>query len=392
MSITNVSEISEFVNQLSFDNENYKNDDKNKRLNLYVKSELLNDKRVLLLANNFNEQLKNEHGEMTDKEKMIKRQANGLIFDMETKRIICMSQNKIIELNTFSEVLDVVKNNDDNTQIEYCEDGTVLRLYNYNNVWRTATTRCVNAMNSCWNGKKDFDKMFWEVFDESLLRDMDTNYTYFFVLLHRENRIVIKHNVNMLVYVSRIHNVNYTEDNSDLFKDVYGIKRPKQMSIDEFVSLSKNVNNFEPKFKRGIIIKTFNNQNNTWNLYKYDFEKYKLVKEIRGNVADIRMRYLELLNKPESLDLLQEFYKEHHFMFTFIKASLLKLVKTIYKLYVDSHIKHTITVRDDNIFLRTLKQLHAQYNLTKNPISFFDVQKKVFSLNTRVIAKFLEWE
>ena len=164
------------------------------------------------------------------------------------------------------------------------------------------------------------------------------------------------------------------------------------MSIDEFVSLSKNVNNFEPKFKRGIIIKTFNKQNNTWNLYKYDFEKYKLVKEIRGNVADIRMRYLELLNKPESLDLLQEFYKEHHFMFTFIKASLLKLVKTIYKLYVDSHIKHTITVRDDNIFLRTLKQLHAQYNLTKNPISFFDVQKKVFSLNTRVIAKFLEWE
>ena len=79
-------------------------------------------------------------------------------------------------------------------------------------------------------------------------------------------------------------------------------------------------------------------------------------------------------------------------MFTFIKASLLKLVKTVYKLYVDSHIKHTVQVTDENPYFRTLRQLHAQYKITQKPIGFTDVQDKIFSLDKNVIKKLLAWE
>ena len=327
-----------------------------------------------------------------EKIKAYKKQANGLIFESNTNRVICMCQNRLHDVNNFSEVIDLVQENSNGVRIEYCEDGTILRLYHYNGVWRTATTRCITASSSYWTSDKDFDTMFWETFDKNLLNTMDTNFTYVFILLHRENRIVVKHNVNMLVYVSRINNSTFFEDFSNQFRNVYGIKRPKLMDVDDFRILGSDVNNFDCKFKRGIVIKIFDKTDKTWNLYKYDFERYKMIKSIRGNIPQIRMRYLELLNKPESLVLLEQFYTENTFMFTYIKASILKLVKTVYRLYVDSHIKHTVKVTDENLYYRTLRQLHAQYKLTNKPIGFTDVQQKIYSLDKMVIKKLLGWE
>jgi hypothetical protein len=321
----------------------------------------------------------------------LKKQCNGIIFEKQTNKVVCMSHSKIQELDSFSKVVDLVKKND-NIRIEYCEDGTLVRLYNYCGTWRAATTRCIDASDSFWTSNKNFDTMFWETFDKGLLATMDPNFTYMFILLHRENRIVVKHTVNMLVYVSRVHNQEKFEDFTNQFKNVYGIKRPKLMNESDFDMLSNNLADFDCKFKRGIVVKVFETSTGEWDLYKYDFNMYRIIKSIRGNVPQIRMRYLELLSKPESLQLLEKFYIEHNFMFTFIKASLLKLIKTVYKLYVDSHIKHVIEVKDDNMFYRTLRQLHAQYKKTNKPIGFVDVQEKIYSLDKSVIKRLLSWE
>ena len=329
--------------------------------------------------------------EETEETEKLKKQCNGIIFEKQTNKVVCMSHSKIEELDSFSKVIDLVKLND-NIRIEYCEDGTLVRLYNYGGIWRVATTRCIDASDSFWTSKKNFDTLFWETFDRGLLTAMDPNFTYMFILLHRENRIVVKHTVNMLVYISRVHNEQKFEDFTNQFKNVYGIKRPRIMNEYELNTLSNNLSNFDCKFKRGIVVKVFEKNTGEWNLYKYDFNMYSIIKSIRGNVPQIRMRYLELLSKPESLQLLEKFYIEHNFMFTFIKASILKLVKTVYKLYVDSHIKHIIEVKDDNMFYRTLRQLHAQYKRTNKPIGFIDVQEKIYSLDKSVIKRLLSWE
>ena len=161
------------------------------------------------------------------------------------------------------------------------------------------------------------------------------------------------------------------------------------LDISEFLKSKDDEFN---KFKRGILIKIQDKKTGYWNVYKYDFKTYNLIKSIRGNIPQIRIRYLELLSKPETLELLEKFYSENHFMFTFIKASLLKLIKMVYKLYVESHIKHTIEIKDDHQYYRTLRQLHAQYKTTNKPISFTDVQAKIYSLDKNIIKKFLSWD
>ncbi len=395
MSIINVSDVYEMINQYDYD-----------IVKEYCESigVCIKEKDNLFLLANTNESIRNKNQmiieDQIEKKKIeienvneenIKKQSNGLIFEKSTKKIVGMSQNKLQELDNFNDVIKLVETND-SVRIEYCEDGTIVKLYYHNGSWNTSTTRCISAKSSFWASSKSFDTLFWEVFDKNLLNFMDTNFTYIFVLLHSENRIVVKHNVNMLVYVSRIHNTLFYEDFTNQFKNLYGIKRPKMMDKYEFKKLSENVDNYDCKYKRGIIVKVFIKEKGSWDLYKYDFQSYKMVKDIRGNIPQIRMRYLELLTKPESLQLLENFYSEHTFMFTFIKASLLKLVKTVYKLYVDSHIKHLVKVDETNPYYRTLRQLHAKYKITNNPIGFSDVQERIFSLDKMVIKKLLNWQ
>lgn len=398
MSIINVSDVCKFVNENSFD--------KVKELceinGICVKQNMIDNGNNLYLLANTNENKKFKKTSLTESENTIesenqneslqklKVQCNGIIFESSTNNVVCMCQTKIQEISSHSEATELVRSNlNSNIRLEYCEDGTIIRLYNYNNIWYTATTRCIDANNSFWTSKKNFDTMFWEIFDSSLLPTLDKNFTYIFVLLHKENRIVVKHNVNMLVYISRINNTSHHEDYSNQFKNVYGIKRSKIVDTTDFLTTREDDYN---KFKRGILIKIQDDKTGYWNVYKYDFKMYNLIKSIRGNIPQIRMRYLELLSKPETLDLLEKFYSENYFMFTFIKASLLKLVKLVYKMYVESHIKHTIEIKDDNLYYRTLRQLHAQYKTTNKPITFSDVQAKIYSLDKNIIKKFLSWE
>lgn len=325
------------------------------------------------------------------------RQGNGIIFEKNTNKIVSVNNNKIYSLDKLSDLQSVLEKrgiketllttNNKDIRVEFCEDGTVMRLYNYQDKWYTATTRCLDARMSYWSSNKTFDAMFWEVFDKACLAKLDPAYTYIFVLLHRDNRIVVSHKRNSLVYISRIHNVSLDEDFGNIFYGIScNIRRPKVMPM-------LNINNklvLNP-YKRGIIVKLFNKDTNSWDIYKIDFEEYSTIKSIRGNVCHIRMRFLELLSEPDTLSLLEKYYPEHSFLFAMIRNSLGGLTREIHKLYVDSHIKHSVQVAETNVYYKTLKQLHGQYKRTNKPIDYDDVTAKLYSLDKNVLRRFLGW-
>lgn len=317
----------------------------------------------------------------------LQKQSNGLILEKDTNHIVCACQPKIIDVGM--EDLPMVLKDGVRTRLEYCEDGTVMRLYCRGGVWYTATTRCVDARKSYWSSDKTFDDLFWDVFDRSMLDGLDKNSTYIFVLLHKENRIVVRHNINMLIFVCRVDNVSLVEYYHNVFPNVRNIRRPKQ-AVGETVETLNMERCYHP-MKRGIVVKVLHGAKGGWSAYKIDFAKYKEIKEIRGNVPHIRMRFLELLKDEDSLKQLEENYVEHQRLFNLIRQSLRKQVKTIHKLYIDSHVKHLKTVTEDDVYFRTLKQLHAQYKKTNKPITFEDVHDRINHLDKNVLKKFLGW-
>lgn len=330
------------------------------------------------------------NGDVDDLASMLAIQTNGIIVEKDPEssrfnRVVCMSQNKMKELESFEDIVSLsVKFPESN--LEYTEDGTVIRLYNYKGVWRTATTRCINAECSYWTSEKSFADMFWEIFNTSLLSDLDTNCTYIFVLLHTDNRIVVKHLENTLVFISKIDNNTFVEDTNNPFIDVYGIRSTKKITLRD----SQNFEMLYYPVKRGVLLKTVL-PNGTAMCYKLDFQKYTDLKRVRGNVPHIKYRYLELLSDTESLLQLIDNYKENFFIFAVINHSLNKVINNIFKLYRDSHIKHTVKVDESHMYHRTLKQLHATYKNTGKKVTIDDVQSRVYSLDKSVLKKFLGW-
>lgn len=389
-----ITHVYNFVNGKS--SEKIKEDCKN--LGIYYKE---NDNLYLLCTekNNDIESLTN-----------IQRETNGIIFEKETNKLVCSSQNVFKELSQ-NGLFELMKENTyQRARVEYCEDGTMIRLYNYNNKWYTATTRCIDADDSYWSSEKSFNQMFWEIFDDKFLNNLDVTYTYIFVLLHQNNRIVVKHRQNSLVYISRIKNTItsigkddnefelveknvLTEDYTNIFYELQKnnkerfIKRPKNIP-----DLNSNFDDFESLIvsnKRGILYKIFNNNYKTWTIYRVDFEKYKTLKDLRGNHPDIRMRYLELIDNARALGYLHFHYPEYKNDFREIEKLVNRLCKIIHTLYIQSHVKHTQKVEEDNLFYRTLKQLHGEYKNSGNPITLPEVRKKIFTLDNHVVRKFL---
>lgn len=334
-------------------------------------------------------------------------ECNGLILEKETNKVVCMCLNKFNKISNSSainqmEFVENLKVQHPKVRMEYCEDGTVIRLYNretgwntnYHNNWYTATTKCIDARKSYWSSEKTFDDMFWEIFDKSgyNVNDLNVNFTYSFILLHRENRIVVNHRYNNLIYINSVHNETQEENFTNYFFNQDSkrcIRRTKQIDITSGINYP--LDDYYVPDKRGIILKFLDETNNKWSLFQYDFQHYGNIKEIRGNVPLIRMRYLELLNEPEKLAILEKEFPENQMLFTMIKHCMNNLYKRVHKLYFESHVKHSLTVTDTDPLFRTLKQLHGAYKKQGTIVTFEVVIQKVNSLDKNIIKSLLNW-
>lgn len=328
------------------------------------------------------------------------QQFNGIILEKDTNKIVCMNHNKFNDLrdddnlNKLNSLLHV-----DSIQFEYCEDGTMIRLYNYQDTWLTATTKCIDARHSYWNDPKSFGQMFWELFDESYLDRLDKNCTYFFILKHMDNRLVIKHTNSHLLYINHVNNntqqmfvdrnLFHTHVLSHIssrvfYTDILDVSLP----MDKLITISQLEQLYNPT-KRGVIVKIVNN--NVIQFYQYDFDKFRQIVNVRGNVPLIRMRYLELLTHQDQIDLLENYYPEHFMIFTLIKHSLNNVYLQVHRLYIESHVKHLVTVDESHLFYQTLRQLHGIYKNTDNHITLDTVKNHINTLEPHVLKKFIGW-
>jgi len=306
-------------------------------------------------------------------------QYGGYIFEKNTNKVVCANIPRIQTINCFDDIPGGLSD----VEMEYCEDGTIVRLYNFNGTWFTATNRCLNAKESYWTANKSFNEMFFEVFDESLVCHLDTSFTYVFVLLHKDNRIVIKHATNHLVYLGRLLNTFDEQclERESIERDILGIKGPEVI----VPNVGMTVEELYKSSKRGIIIRK------QMKSYKIDFQKYKEYKYVRGNCARIDLRVIELIQESSyMLDMFKNVFPEHSMEAERILSKLDELVMTIYRLYVDSHIKHLVSVNEESKYYRTLKQLHAQYKTTGVAISYDAVKQKVYSLSKFVIYNMIK--
>jgi hypothetical protein len=317
-------------------------------------------------------------------------QCNGIILEKESNKVICACQNKLISTIDYKTDLQSYKD----IQIEYCEDGTLMRLYSYKDEWFVATTRCFDARNSFWISNKSYHDLFFQVFKNNI-GTFSKEHTYLFILLHTDNRLVISHKKNNLIYLCNINNKNLhesfnsyrswadddeTEDTSNL--DSVKTTRESIVKLDDLVDDTK----------RGFIFRV-KTENNSYITFVYDFLNFEKNKLIRGNNNRIHFRYLEILTKnPEFITEFDNSYPEHKFLFASIHHCLDSLVKNVHQLYMKSHVKHFIKVDDTHLYYKTLMHLHSIYKKENKIITKQVVKDTIYGLNIPVIARLLKWD
>lgn len=318
---------------------------------------------------------------------------NGIILEKDTNKIVCAPTS------TFENGDDPLPGDTsfavDNHTFEYCEDGTIIRLYNYQDTWYTATTKCIDAKFSYWATPKTFDELFWQtVGSSSFLNELDPKLTYLFVLLHEDNRIVIHHSQSYVVFLGSYFkcsgqvNSNFPIDNTFIYNIAPTTKVPLpkvSVPVPETISVDELIKNYSLNSKRGIVV----TNKETKIRYKIDFPNYTYLADLRGNTPFIGTRYLELLNDPKKLDELQKNWPEEIPVFLGLWNGINMLVKNIHYVYYQTHIKRYYTIDEKHPYFRTIRQLHAQYKLTKKPITPMDVLNKVTSLPSHIVSKLL---
>jgi hypothetical protein len=319
-------------------------------------------------------------------------ECNGIIFEKSSYNIVCHCSKKIQNISVLDKFI-LQKT----TTMEYCEDGTIIRMYFYNNVWNYATTKCFDASESFWISPKSYQDLFLELFKIDDIPNLDTNKTLLFILLHRENRLIINHLQNKLIflesidnknnYICKYNNISWADENTfeenlDYNKIQFVNKQSQLLELESYVN----------PCKRGIIL-YLNDNNNT--KYLYDFASFTEMKSIRGNNNKIHYKILELIihNRENELLKLKAWYPEYDILFTMVMYSLQKMIKNIHSLYILSHVKHTCIVDKTHRFYKTLLHLHSIYKKSNNTIIITrDVVKNtIYSLNISLIAHLLHW-
>lgn len=276
-------------------------------------------------------------------------------FIKENDNIMCFETPLLIDVSN-ENIMDLLTKYN-NKEIEYLEDGTMMRLY-YNTInkeWVLATNNIIDASQAFWTSSKSFAELFWEIVGndkEEFINVLDTEFTYYFILLHTENIHIINIRRNLLIYSYSIN--NSTGDKCRIFpiKFFNFVKSPIKFKGD-----------LETK-KRGLLI------HDDGNLYKYDFEFFQKMKIVRGNEKSVEKRYLQLMYEGdfEKSKILKNYYKNHNF------DNLMNLVNKVYSCYIDSHIKHEKIEMDEKV-LKLCKTLHYHYKTFNEKINKKNVMK-----------------
>lgn len=314
----------------------------------------------------------------------------GLIFDHNEHKVISnfptpTEINLIAQLSELSEEL---------KDVEYpitgysSEEGTLIRVYHFNDEWCISTSSKIDAYQSSWAEKDSFGLQFQKLIEtvtgtplEVFLYSLDTSLKYFFILPTRG--------------LNRLGRLPEEETNS-LF--LVGIETPDGVLKhgNEF-NLDKNLWSYLEEYtfdNISQIIDTVHNKQKNVIIYKQDkllkcvSDGYKRRCDLRNNEMNIYIRYLQLIKTDQqSCKEFARMYPEVNF-FTEVEQRLNLIVKYIHESYMKRYIKREY-VRVPKMYYQIMKTCHQEYMSSFEKTTLLKVWNVILSQEPKIILSLI---
>ena len=291
------------------------------------------------------------------------RYIRGLIYNYEKQTLMVCPPPKSVEID-FSVFQSMVNDN----QIHFTElyDGTMINLFHNNDRWQTSSRSTIGC-----NNRWLLDKTYKELFDETCNIDYDSlnkDHSYTFVLRNKKNRNISPLTNDEIILVKIFDTKNCTNvELCDL-----GINLPKQYDTCDELDVS-NI------YTKGYTFIYGNKR------YKWLTSHFKRMQEIKLNVNDKSILYLEL-RKNGNLKEYLSYFPEDNEIFSKTREIFHDIKNDIYNTYLSVHVKKEQLFKDVKYEYKPLiKDIHNIYRSTGHKIRARQVEDYLHNLQSKKI-------
>ena len=259
-------------------------------------------------------------------------------------------------------------------------EGTLIRIFSFNNKWYLSTNKKLDAFKSRWGSKTSYGDYFisaliHEIHVSTVFREklgfadhdeegipavildrlfniLDHEKQYMFFLINNfNNRIVCEYDHPKFLHVGTFENGALSLEHEDL-----GFDYPKEHFFDSPDALFNYINNHvNHRLLQGVIV--FTNDNKQYKIYN---KTYLDLYKIRGNEASIKFRYIQLRNDTVKKNMLVELYPEFNESFISIESTITELCNNILQSYINRYIRKQYVVLPVEQFI-VLSEVHKWF-------------------------------
>ena len=292
------------------------------------------------------------HCEPSDSD--IRKKCRGVVFD--NNKLVMKGFPYTIEytkINNQQEINDNIVSIFNECSFYDAYEGSLIRMFHYNDKWFLSTNRKFDAFKSKWASKESFGSFFKKALENEYKNNvkfrstfdfnpevddiierfqsvLDKKKQYMFLLLNSpENRIVSSAYENPTFF----HVGTFIDMELDMSDDL-SIPYPKEHKFSDINDLYDYVEMMDYKKHQGIIV--FAPGNLQYKIFNQDY--YELYK-VRGNEPSIKFRYLQVRMNKKYSDMLHFLYPEYQEAFAEYENYIYTIATDIMNSYIERFIK-----------------------------------------------------
>jgi hypothetical protein len=286
----------------------------------------------------------------------------GLIFEKDI--LVAGSLGYTNEYNEDSLISEISDETLSSFTIFPSEEGTLVRVYCYNNTWYISTHRKLDAFKSRWGSGDSFGDIFLKYIGgdmESFTSGLEKYHVYFFLIRNtKETRLVSNPPSTPVIYYvgALLHNENFdmtTNENIERF----GVQRQRELHFNSVDEIQKYVRECNPLETQGVIL--FRNDGSGKNL-KIVTSRYQNYSRVRNNEPDLTFRFFQLW-KNRHLPIFTTFlelYPECQSKIVLFDSFSVKIATYLQNMYFKKFVKKEKLVFNKDEW-NILKNVHSWY-------------------------------
>lgn len=242
----------------------------------------------------------------SDLSEEICQESRGLILEDHTFKVVCYPFKKFFNYGeSLAATIDW-----DSVRLLNKLDGSIIKMFYYENKWRTATNSTIDASQAPAT-LKEGTCSFKELFDVAAARQLDEtklnkNYTYMFELVSDLALNVVRYKKTEIWHIGSRNNITLLEEEVDI-----GVQKPEALLNfpNDLFAAVEYVNCYNAEEKEGLVA-----VDKFYNRIKIKGEDYVRAHYLRNNGAMNIKRALEILRDGEKAEYLCYFPEHRKFI------------------------------------------------------------------------------